>query len=141
MHHVHIFVALIVGISQLIWSESFGKVRIQVLTFRFPCLNDLSSRSQQLKVKRRLHHVYKSPFDTCQIERYLEPDIVLTGNEGGYGWGSPWLFYRKLPSSPGKAVARSSQFLVFVKVKLTSIFVPRAPAPKEGGSISKTSQA
>ena len=78
---------VIIGISQLIWSESLFKVhRGSYLSLL--CLYDLHSRSQQLKVERKRDSVHKSSFDKRQIERHLEPDIVLTGNRGGVEGGS-----------------------------------------------------
>ena len=64
---------VIVGISHLIWLESFEKY-IDTLTFHFPCLYSHFSRSQQLKVKTDDIVV------DCSIQRYLEP-ILCSGEK------------------------------------------------------------
>ena len=108
----------------LFGQRALVKYKFRFLPFAFLFRMTSVVASSSWKVKRRLQHVYKSPFDTCQIERYLEPDIVLTGNDAeGVNlvprafWnevrvgvakrtslGSEFcnLLYRKLPSSPAK---------------------------------------
>ena len=85
--------------SQVIWLPSLLKY-IEVLTFHIPCLYDLCSRSQQLKVKTN-DGVPTVPtpycldswlFDSRQIERYLEPDIVLARNVDGGVKVNSWSF-------------------------------------------------
>ena len=79
------FVALLVGSSQLIRLESFGRVH-KGSYLSFPCLYDHCSRAKQLKVKRHDAIVFTTlGRQRRQIERYLGPDIVLTRNGEGRG--------------------------------------------------------
>ena len=92
-------VALIGGIHNLSLVRELSKSADRFLPFVISvCMIfvRLCSRSQQLKVKTRRHIC-----NSRHIERYLEPDIVLTRNGGWEGWG------------------------------FTSIFVARAPKPEE----------
>ena len=81
--------------------------------------------------------------------------LTRNGQGGGGGYcrsprrslssrlGLPQFFFTEsVPHRPGKALHGQLQFLLFVKMKFASIFVPRAPAaPKEGVIDPKTSQA
>ena len=70
------------------------------------------------KSKTTSDAMFTTQFHNRQIERYLEPDIVLTRNEGVVGWGSNLrnsrqmstaqvvaiCFCREMPVSPSDAV-------------------------------------
>ena len=78
-------VALIGGIHNLSLVRELSKSADRFLPFVISvCMIfvRLCSRSQQLKVKTRRHIC-----NSRHIERYLEPDIVLTRNGGGWGAG------------------------------------------------------
>ena len=162
---------------------------IEVLTFHFPCLCGLCSRSKQLKVKRRphsfIHSLSEKPSDWTLfrttycvgsvISRWLGktslrsfpagPDraaeigphsVFMRKGEGRGGVGINFLSFLeekftfgsgfcnfshiKLLSSSRKAVARSSQFLVVVKVKWLQSSFPGLPHPRRP-RLPKTSQA
>ena len=118
---------------------------IGVLTFHFPSLYGLCSRSSSWKSKDDAMFTLRRLFDSCQIERYLEPDIVLTRNWVGRGGDGSVSFWRSSLSTwtfasfffkKAAIYAQESRCTVFAvpcgcQGGIHSIFGPRTPRPRE----------
>ena len=79
----HSFVALSVGISQLIWPDSFGEVRRGPYLSFFLSIWPLKALPAAGKSKDAAN-VYELSLRLTQIERYLGPHIVLCGKREGW---------------------------------------------------------
>ena len=83
----------------LVFHNLLGQIalvkHIEDLTFHFPGLYGLCSLFQQLKSQTTTPPCLQTPITVGKIERYLEPDIVLTTNAsegGGVDWSTHFNF-------------------------------------------------